>query len=200
MAAAGRWGRRRTAGARRRRVSLEDGLAALDDRLTRDLAAELGAVREAAAELLGLELTAPGPQEQLALDRRFCYSVTENVDQAELLAGAVRRRLPGELGRRLAREHVLGEAGDLAERQIGRARADLQYRLAEATRQLVLAVGRRYSGSTDRLARALQTAAVLRDQTAGQAAGGLAELAGREQALRAILARLDDGRDGQDDR
>jgi small GTP-binding protein len=179
---------------------LEDGLAALDGRLTRDLAAELGAVREAAAELLGLELAARGPQERLAPDQRFFYSVAENVDQAELLAGAVRRRVPGELGRRLARDHVLGEVGDLAERQIGRARADLQHRLAEATRQLVLAVGRRYSSSTDRLARALETAAVLREQTAGQAAGTLAELAGREQALRAILARLDGGGGGQDDR
>ena len=185
------------------RERLEGGLTALDDRLTRDLAAELGAVRDAAAELLGLELATPGPQERLAPDRRFFYSVAESIDQAELLAGAVRRRLPGELGRRLARDHVLGEVRDQAERQIGRARADLQQRLAEATRQLILAVGHRYSGSTDRLARALQTATVLREQTAGQAAGTLAELAGREQALRGVLARLerlDGGGDGQDDR
>jgi hypothetical protein len=184
------------------REKLEDGLASLDGRLAGDLAAELGAVREAAAELLGLELTAAGPEERLAPDRRFFYSVTENVDQAELLAGAVRRRVPGKLGRRLARDHVLGEAGDFAERQIGRARADLQHRLAEATRQLVLAVSRRYSGSADRLARALRTAAALREQTAGQAEGTLAELAGRERALRGVLARLeqlDGGGDGQDD-
>jgi len=182
------------------RDQLEDGLASLDGRLTRDLMAEMDAIRDAAADLLGLELAAAGPQDRLAPDRRFFYSVGENVDQAELLAGAVRRRVPGELGRRLARDHVLGEAGDLAERQVGRARADLQYRLAEATRQLVLTVGRRYSGSTDRLDRALRTAAELREQTAGQAEGKLAELGGREQALRAILARLDGGRDGQDDR
>jgi small GTP-binding protein len=188
------------------RERLEDGLTALDDRLSRDLAAELGAVREAAAELLGLELTAPGPQERLAPDRRFFYSVAEGVDQAELLAGAIRRRLPGELGRRLARDHVLGEVRDQAVRQIGRARSDLQYRLAEATRQLVLAVGRRYSGGTDRLARALRTAAALREQTAGQAEGRLAELGARERALRGVLARLehlerlDGGGDGQDDR
>ena len=182
------------------RGKLEDGLASLDDRLTRDLNAELDAVRDAAAELLGLELAVASSEERLAPDRRFFYSVAESVDQAELLAGAIRRRVPGELGRRLARDHVLGEVDDLAERQIGRARADLQHRLAEATRQLVLALGRRYSGSTERLARALQTAAVLREQTAEQAAGRLAELTGREQALRAILARLDSGGDGQDDR
>jgi GTP-binding protein EngB required for normal cell division len=182
------------------REKLEDGLASLDGRLTRDLTAEIAAIRDAAADLLGLELAAAGPQDRLAPDGRFFYSVSENVDQAELLAGAVRRRMPGEMGRRLARDHVLGEIGDLAERQIGRARGDLQHRLAEATRQLVLAVGRRYSGSTDRLDRALRTAAELREHTAGEAEGKLAELAGREQALRAVLARLDGAGDGQDDR
>ena len=138
---------------------------------TRDLTAELDAIRGAAAELLGLTLAMPAPGERLAPDPRFFYSVDERVDQAELLAGAIRRSLPGQVGRRLARDHVLGEVGDLVGRQIGRARADLQYRLAEATRQLILIVKRRYSASTDRLADALETAAVLRDQTAGQAAG-----------------------------
>jgi small GTP-binding protein len=172
------------------RGRLEDGLSQLDGRLTRELTAELDAIRGAAAELLGLELAMPPPGDRLAPDRRFFYAVDEKVDQAELLAGAVRRRLPGQAGRRLARNHVLGEVGDLVTRQIGRARADLQYRLAEATRQLSLIVGRRYSASTDRLAAALETAAVLRDQTADQAAARLAELAGREQALRRAQARL----------
>jgi small GTP-binding protein len=173
-----------------RRERLEDGLARLDARLTRDLTAELDAVRDAAAELLGLELAIPGPDERLAPDRRFFYPSGENVDQAELLAGAVRRRLPGGLGRKLAREHVLGEVRDLAERHIGRARADLQYRLGEATRALILAVGRRYAASTDRLVSALQTAAALREHTDDQAQQRLAELAGREQALRTVLDRL----------
>jgi hypothetical protein len=172
------------------RSRLEDGLSQLDGRLTRELDAELDAIRGAAAELLGLELAMPPPGERLTPDRRFFYSVDEKVDQAELLAGAVRRRLPGQAGRRLARDHVLGEVGDLVARQVGRARADLQYRLAEATRQLSLIVGRRYSASTDRLAAALETAAVLRDQTADQAAARFAELADREQALRSVRARL----------
>jgi small GTP-binding protein len=172
------------------RERLEDGLARLDARLTRDLTAELDAVRDAAAELLELELAIPGPDERLAPDRRFFYASGENVDQAELLAGAVRRRLPGRPGRKLAREHVLGEVRDLAEKHIGRARADLQYRLGEATRTLILAVGRRYAASTDRLVSALQTAAALREQTDGQAQQRLAELAGREQALRTVLDRL----------
>jgi hypothetical protein len=88
------------------RGRLEDGLSQLDGRLTRELTAELDAIRGAAAELLGLELAMPPPGDRLAPDRRFSYSVDEKVDQAELLAGAVRRRLPGQAGRRLARDHV----------------------------------------------------------------------------------------------
>jgi hypothetical protein len=86
---------------------------------------------------------------------------------------------------------VLGEVRNLAGSQIGRARADLQYRLAEATRQLIQAVGRRYAASTDRLASALEMAAALRGQRTGQAESRLSELARREHALRGVLARLD---------
>ena len=178
-------------GAQRER--LEDGLGRLEGRVTRDLEAELAAVRDAAADLLGLELAVPVPAGRLTPGRRFSFAVAEQVDQAELLAGAVRRRVPGQWGRRLARDHLLGEIDDLAARQIGRARADLQYRLAEATRQLMAAVGRRYADSTDRLAGALKTAAALREQSAAQAAGALARLADRERELHVIVARLDDG-------
>jgi small GTP-binding protein len=173
------------------RERLEEGLSRLDARLSRQLAAELDAVRGAAAELLGLDLALPSRGERLTPDRGFFYTVAENVDQAELLAGAVRRRLPGQLGRRLARDHVLGQVRDLAGSQIGRARADLQYRLAETTRQLIQAVGRRYSASTDHLASALEMAAALRGQRTGQAESRLSELDRREQALRGVRARLD---------
>lgn len=40
---------------------IEQALAGLDERLTEDLRAGLDAVRDAAAELLGLTLTVPGP-------------------------------------------------------------------------------------------------------------------------------------------
>ena len=173
------------------RERLEEGLSRLDARLTGQLAAELDAVRDAAAELLGLDLALPSRGERLTPERGFFYTVAEHVDQAELLAGAVRRRLPGPLGRRLARDHVLGQVRDLAGSQIGRARADLQYRLAETTRQLIQAVGRGYSASTDRLASALEMAATLRGQRTGQAESRLSELDRREWALRGVLARLD---------
>jgi GTP-binding protein EngB required for normal cell division len=175
---------------------LEQGLARLDARLTRDLRAELDAVREAAAELLGLNLAVPGPGERLAPDLRFFYVTADQAGQTELLAGAVRRWLPGEAGRRRARAQVHREAAQLVPQQIGRARADLQYRLAEATRRLIRAVADRYAGSTGRLESALRTAAQARDATDDEAARLDTQLAARQHALGEVLARLDEAATG----
>ncbi len=171
---------------------LEQGLARLDARLTRDLEAELDAVREAAAELLGLRLAVPGPGERLAPDLRFFYLTADQAGQTELLAGAVRRWLPGEAGRRRARAYLHREAARLVPQQIGRARADLQYRLAEATRRLIRAVADRYADSTGRLESALRTAAQARDATDDEAARLDTELAARQHSLGEVLARLDE--------
>jgi len=175
---------------------LEQGLARLDARLTRDLEAELDAVREAAAELLGLSLAVPGPGERLAPDLRFFYLVAEQAGQTELLAGTVRRWLPGEAGRRRARAYLHREAARLVPQQIGRARADLQYRLAEATRRLVRAVADRYADSTGRLESALRTAAKARAATDDEAARLDTGLAARRRALGRVLAMLDEATAG----
>src|SRR6266542_3720288 len=169
----------------------EQGLARLDARLTKDLQSELDAVRDAAAELLGLTLAVPGPGERLEPDLRFFYLTAEQAGQTELLAGAIRRWLPGEAGRRRARAYPRRETAGLVPQQIGRARADLQYRLAEATRRLVRAIGARYADSTGRLENALRTAAAAREATAGDAARLDRELAGRQKALDHVLGLLD---------
>lgn len=174
----------------RQAAHIEQALARLDERLIGDLRAELDAVREAAAELLGLTLTVPGPGQRLAPDLRFFYLAAEQAGQTELLAGAIRTRLPGETGRRRARAYLHREAANLVPQQIGRARADLQYRLAEATRHLVRAIGARYADSTFRLESALRTAAVARESTTGEAARLDHELAARQQALSHVLTLL----------
>jgi hypothetical protein len=91
--------------------------------------------------LLDLELTVPDPGGRLARDRHFFFSTGAETGQTELLAGVIRRSLPGELGRRRAREYLRRATAGLVTSQIGRARGDLQYRLAEATRTLVRVVG-----------------------------------------------------------
>jgi Dynamin family len=174
-----------------RRVIIEQGLAAMDARLAEQLGTELGVLRQSAAELLGLDLTVPQPEGRLAESRRFFYTTGEDTGQTELLAGAVRRRLPGEFGRRTARDHLRGEVPDLMDRQVGRARGDLQYRLAEATRALARVVEQRYADGTSRIRSALAAAAELREASAAEAAEKERELAVREAAVRRAMSLLD---------
>ncbi len=174
-----------------RQEAIEQGLAQVDARLAAGLEAELSVLRDAAAELLGLDLAIPEPGGRLAENRRFFYATAEDVGQTELLAGAVRRRLPGELGRRAAREHLRREAPGLIESQVGRARGDLQYRLAEATRALVREVEQRYADGTSRIRSALHAAAELREASTAQASRTESELARREAALRHAIGLLD---------
>ncbi|HXW47530.1 MAG TPA: dynamin family protein [Streptosporangiaceae bacterium] len=169
---------------------LELGLRAIDDRLAAELDAELAAVRAAAADLLGVGLALPSPGDRLPAALGFFYTLDEHVDQAELLAGAVRRRMPGEYGRRLARQRLLGQVCDLVGSQVGRARADLQYRLAEATRKLLADLARRYAVTTQRLDAALDRAAAIRAEAGTQGERELADLDDRERALRALLAQV----------
>ena len=175
----------------RQAEQLEQGLARADERLTTGLQAELDAVRDAAAELLGLTLTVPGPGERLAPDLRFFYLTAEQAGQTELLAGTIRRWLPGEAGRRRARAWLHRQTAALVPQQIGRARADLQYRLAEATRKLVRAIDARYTESTGRLENALRTAATAREATVEDAARIDRELAARQEILGHIIGLLD---------
>ena len=175
----------------RRRQAIEQGLAAVDARLGADLRAELDVLRESAAELLGLDLAVPEPEGRLVESRRFFYNTAEDVGQTELLVGAVRRWLPGEFGRRTAREHLRREAPRLVDSQVGRARGDLQYRLAEATRALERVVGQRYADGTDRIRSALQAAAELGEASAVEAGEKKKELAEREAALRHVMCLLD---------
>jgi GTP-binding protein EngB required for normal cell division len=175
----------------RRREIIEEGLARTDARLAADLTAALEVLRDCAAELLGLDLAVPEPGSRLAEDRRFFYTTGEAAGQTELLAGAIRRRLPGELGRRSAREHLRCEVPGLVESQLGRARADLQYRLSEASRALARSMEQRYAEATGRMQAALQAAKELRAASAAEAAVGERELSWQAAAVRHALTVLD---------
>jgi len=182
------------------RDRLERRLEGLEGRLVGELDAELDAISGAAADLLGLDLALPVPGHRISGDLRFIYTLQEDVGQTELLAGATRRRLPGEAGRRRARQYLEREARNLADGQVGRARADLQYRLAEATRTLSRAMRLRYAEGTGRLQTALETAAQLRHATAGEAAQRERQLAAREDALSALAANLESDSEPNQDR
>jgi GTP-binding protein EngB required for normal cell division len=170
--------------------TIEEGLGSTEARLAADLVAAVDVLRDSAAELLGLDLAVPDPGGRLAPDRRFFYATSEDPGQTELLAGAIRRRLPGELGRRSAREHLRGQAPGLVASQIGRARGDLQYRLSEATRALASSVERRHTEATGRMRAALRAAEDLRTASANEAAEADRGLSEREASVRRVVALL----------
>lgn len=174
-----------------RAEALRAGLHASDERARAELTAALADLRAAAAELLGVTLTLPAADAQLVEPHRFFYVTTENVDTAELLAGLVRRHLPGEMGRRRVAGRLRTELRTYVPQQVGRARADLQARLDESTRQLVRAVDERYRQTTAHLHSALEAAGRLSHATGEESARLRAELNARREALLAIAARLD---------
>ena len=174
-----------------RREQIEQGLARVDARLAGDLKAELDVLRGSAAELLDLDLAVPEPGGRLAEDRAFFFSTGEDAGQTELLAGTIRRSLPGRAGRRRAGAYLRRTAADLVGSQVGRARADLQYRLAEATRVLVRVVEQRHTDGTERMSAALRTAADLRQASGAEAGRKETALTEREEALRRVLSLLD---------
>ena len=176
----------------RRRQRLEDSLARLDTRLLDALNAELAEIRDAARDLLDLELAMPETGERLITDPHFFYVGPEISGQTELLAGAVRRRLPGELGRRRARAHVLAAADDLANQLVGRARSDLQYRLEESSRRLAGTVDERYAGSIGRLVAVVDSAVADSGRAGTDAHTQERDLAGREETLLRLRAGLRD--------
>ncbi len=169
---------------------LEEGLTHLDARLVADLDHELDRVRDQAADLLGLDLAVPASPERLLPDREYVTSYAEDVGQTELLAGAIRRRLPGELGRRRAVSFVRRQAAHLVPQQIGRSRGDLQYRLTESRHRLLTAVERRYRDATERLAAALDAADRLAADTPA-ARRHRDQLQQREATLRDLLDRIE---------
>lgn len=172
-------------------AALEAGLADLDARLTTALERDLADLREAAAALLSVELSVPEQPPRLVPDVRFFYTVAETVGQTELLAGAVRRHLPGSVGRRRATDHVMREVDDMVAKQVGRSRADLQQRLAETTRRFVRVVDDRYARTVVRLAEALEKARSLDALTGEESARTHAELGDRAAAAAALVEQLD---------
>lgn len=130
---------------------MAEGLGALDQRLRQRLAHDLETFHDSVADLLGVSLTLPQDGGRLTPNPRFRYPFSEDVGQTELLAGWIRRNLPGTAGRERARAHLTGEAGSLVAMQIGRVRADLQERLTESTQSPAVSARRWNSHSRRRL-------------------------------------------------
>lgn len=165
-----------------------EGVAA---RLTTDLATDLADLRAAASELLGVDLDLAEITIEVPEDHRFFYTLQPVPMQTELMAGAVRRRLPGALGRRHAQDYVRQEMGRIARAQVGRIRADLQQRLGESGRQLRRSVQEQHRDSIARMAAAVSAAESVRRGTHDEVTAARAGLEHRRAVLARALSVLD---------
>ncbi len=181
-----------------RQAAVSDGLAAVDSRLAASLARQIQGVRDAARELLGVELAMPVPTDRLLPDVQVSYAFGVDMGVATQWSDTVRRHLPGRWGRSAVRAHLLGELDSLVGRQIGRIRSKLQEALRPATTALVRAIEARYTEVTAGLVAALAAARDLAGSP--DTAGGLGELDERTSGLRELvegLARVGERRGDQ---
>jgi hypothetical protein len=161
---------------------------ALDVRLTERLTAHITAVRDAATDLLDLAMPALPLQAQLAPTGRFGYSFAPDPGQAELLATAVRTRLPRSLARRRIAAHVTDRADTLLDRHVGRASAAFRQQLTDTERTFTRAMYRRYAEGAGRITEAIYAAADLRAAHRPKAEELRRSATSTFQGTRAILA------------
>lgn len=140
------------------------------------LEAAVGVVRDAAADQLGVRLHAEAAEVALPDPGRYYYSFADDIGWSQPVDAAVRRHLPGELGRRRVRQRLRTRAAHLTDVHLGRARADFQTRLDDAGRALTRAVARSYDDLAGRLGRALDGPAA---EVAASALGVVLDGAGR---------------------
>lgn len=170
---------------------LEQGLRDLEERLRVGLAGDLQGLRAAARDLLDLDLAAEDDRSRLVEDPRFFYLLTESLGWSELVTDTLRRHLLGAAARRRATADLLAEADRLIRQQVGRIRADFQYRLQESGRGLGRALANRYAASTAVIETALDEASQAHGQTSAESGRIGSVLANRESALQGLLRDLD---------
>jgi hypothetical protein len=173
-----------------RHRDIERRLAALTDRLTQALRADLDTVRTAAHDLLGVHLRLPAGDEPALPLLSFDAGWHPDVGYTDDLATAVRHRLSGRLGRRLTERALRTEVDDLGSRLLGRARAAIQQALQAATTALARDIDHRYTAATGGLGAALARAEALAAQTGDAAAECRGRLGGHAQTLRRLIEEL----------
>jgi exonuclease VII large subunit len=167
-------------------AQLQQDLESLDARLRGDLQRATDDLRQAAAELLELNLHVTPATTRLAPSPRFHYVPPGSTWGAPGLT----RRLSGFSSRRRIIQRLHEQVRELVSKHIGRARADLQQRLQETTRQFIAQLTTRYDDHAARLHAGLDAAAQLNDLAAAGSAVLRAELGVRLGSLEAVVCVL----------
>ena len=168
---------------------LESGLADLIAQADQAVSAQLRLARAAVQEALDIELSLDATAATLAVDPGFHYDYTVPMSWgAPMQVSMVRLRSTAHRRKRI-RAAVLEEVARMTDRQLGRARADLQHRLLEAGHVLAGRLDRELEDTLGRLLAVLDQA--LDDARSAQQHDGLSRtLAGRVRSLEQLRARV----------
>lgn len=170
-------------------ATLDAGLQDLWRRVVSEHERQMADLRDAARELLDLELAAQAQAQRLASSRGFWY-MFECPPLVELPFAATARRLAPGRARRV-RVRLLEELTSVVDRQVGRARADLQERLQEGMRRLLGDLRRTQVDLLGRLEQALTDADKARGDSAEGELTRANDLSARVTRLLEIYAQLD---------
>ena len=169
---------------------LEAGLASLLEVAAEDLAAQLTDLRAAARDLLDIELAVNPGAALLRPGPTFWYDFDPHIGFGPPVPEVARKAIPGRVKR--VRTRLLDEIPQLADRQVGRARADLQQRLQESVRTAVAQLRRQHNDTLGRVSAALDDAAAINQAATGEQQRRRADLTARTTALNGVSARLMD--------
>lgn len=142
-------------------------------------------VRDAAAEIMGIALISPGPMAPVPESATFSFDVGPEIGWTQPLSSALRRHLPGAVGRRRMRSYLDEEAARMIDKHIGRARSDFQTSLARIRADLRRSAVESCRTRSSRLAEAARRAEESTDD-----ASSLAAAVDRLVRLRRIAAEL----------
>ncbi len=130
---------------------LETGLRDLIEQTRHAVSAQLELARVAVQQALDLSIELGSVSATLAVDPTFRYDYTPPVGWEPPFRSSLTHLHSEAHQRRRIRSAVLEEVPGMTDRQLGRARADLQYRLVEAGRHLGRALDDELNDTVERL-------------------------------------------------
>jgi hypothetical protein len=158
----------------------------LDQRLSDDLDAAVEELRKSALDLFGVDLHVLPALPTLAPNRAFHFAPR---DVAWTSIGSLHRH-----GRRKIQQHLRDQLDPTISKHVGRARADLQDRLRETTRQFLSTLRSRFDEHAEHLQDALAGADNLNRLTTAEVAVLREQLETQRSTLEALIHDLADTR------
>lgn len=171
-------------------ADLEAGLTGVVEQAQADLTTQVQLARDSIQDVLAIRLHGSGPEPKLQVDMTFHYDFTRPESWQWPLQTVISRFGTTTVRRNRARRTIFKEIPTLTDRQVGRARSDLQHRLQETERAIRRALDEQFTQSIDVFLELL--AGLTRDGEQGrtQQVTEHERIATEARSLEALLARV----------